>query len=81
MLLHNARCRDSTKGPLRAVTEPVQMTTLGGGHRTCTLWQPLGAVTGTRQIARGDLHNLIGDPDAFLELYTTIIELRTTPTV
>ena len=29
---YNARCRDSTKGPLRAVTEPVQM-------------QPLGAVT------------------------------------
>ncbi len=40
--------------PLREVTEPVQMATLGGGHRTRTLWQPLGAVTGTRQIARGD---------------------------
>ena len=59
---HNARCRNFTKGPLRAVTEPVQMAILGGGHRTRTLWQPLGAVTGTRQIARGDLHNLIGDP-------------------
>ena len=77
---HNARCRDSTKGPLRAVTEPVQMQPLGG-HRTRTLWQPLGAVTGTRQIARSDLHNLIEDPDAFPELYTTMIELRTTPTV
>jgi len=57
------------------------MATLGGGHRTRTLWQPLGAVTGTRQIARGDLHNLIGDPDACPELYTTMIELRTPPTV
>ena len=62
---HNARWRDSTKGPLRAVTEPVQMATLGGGHRT-------------RQIARGDLHNLIGDLDACPELYTTMIELRGT---
>ena len=53
------------------------MATLGGDHRTRTLWQPLGAVTGTRQIARGDLHNLIGDSDACLELYTTMIELRT----
>ena len=53
------------------------MATLGGGHRTRTLWQPLGAVTETRQIARGDLHNLIGDPDASPELYTIIIELRT----
>src|SRR6266536_6660326 len=75
---HNARCRDSTKGPLRVVTEPIQMATLGGGHRTRTLWQPLGAVTGTCQIARGDLHNLIGDPDACLELSTTMIELRST---
>ena len=41
----------------------------------------LGAVTGTRQIARGDLHNLIRDPDACPELYTTMIELRTPPTV
>ena len=57
------------------------MATLGGGHRTRTLWQPLGAVTGTRQIARGDLHNPIGDPDAFPELYTTLIELRTPPTI
>ena len=30
--LTNARCRDSTKGHLRAVTEPVQLATLGGGH-------------------------------------------------
>ena len=44
------------------------MATLGGGHRY-------------RQIARGDLHNLIGDPDAWPELYTTMIELRTPPTV
>ena len=54
------------------------MATLGGGHRTRTLWQPLGAVTGTRQIARSNLHNLIGDPDACPELYTTMIELRDT---
>ena len=54
------------------------MATLEGGHRTRTLWQPLGAVTGTPQIARGDLHNLIGDPDACPELYTTMIELRDT---
>ena len=30
------------------------------------------------QIARGNLHNLIGDPDACPELYTTMIELRDT---
>src|SRR6266566_1205625 len=54
------------------------MVTLEGGHRTRTLWQPLGAVTGTRQIARGYLHNLIGDPDTCPELYTTMIELRGT---
>ena len=41
------------------------MATLGGGH-------------GTRQIARGDLHNLIGDPDSCLELYARMIELRIT---
>ena len=57
------------------------MATIGGGHRIRTLWQPFGAVTGTRQIARGNIHNLIGDPDAFPELYTTMIELRTPPTV
>ena len=57
------------------------MATLGGGHRTRTLWPPLGAVTETHQIVRGNLHNLIGDPDACPELYTTMIELRTTPTV
>ena len=57
------------------------MATLGGGHRTRTLWQPLGAVTGTCQNARGDLRNLIGDLDAYLELYTTMIELLTPPTV
>ena len=57
------------------------MATLGGGHRIRTLWQPLGTVIGTRQIARVDLHNLIGDPDACSELYTTIIELQTTLTV
>ena len=57
------------------------MATLGGRHQTRTLWHPLGAVMGTRQIAPGDLHNLIGDPDTWPELYTTIIELRTPPTV
>ena len=45
--LTNVRCRDSTMGHLRAVTEPVQMVTLEGGHRT-------------RTNARGNLHNLIG---------------------
>ena len=45
--LTNARCRDSTIGHLRAVTKPVQMVTLEGGHRT-------------RTNARGNLHNLIG---------------------
>ena len=54
------------------------MATLGGGHRTRTLWQPLGAVTVPVQIARGNLHNLIGDPEACPELYTTMIELRDT---
>src|SRR3954469_9790532 len=34
--LTNARCRDSTIGHLRAVTKPVQMVTLEGGHRTRT---------------------------------------------
>ena len=57
------------------------MATLGGGHRTRTLWKPLGAVTETRQIARDDLHNLIGDPDSCPELYTTMIDLWTPPTV
>ena len=57
------------------------MATLGGGHQTRTLWKPLGAVTGTRQIARGGHPNLIGDPDACPELYTTMIELQTPPTV
>ena len=49
---------------MRAVTEPVQMATLGGGHRT-------------RQKSCVDVHNLIGDPDACPELCTTMIELRT----
>ena len=57
------------------------MATLGGGHRIRTLWQPFGQSPEPVQIARGDLHNLIGDPDACPELYTTMIELRTPPTV
>jgi len=59
----NARCRDSTMGHLRAVTEPVQMATLEGGHRT-------------RTNARGYLHNRIGGSRSVPELYTTMIELR-----
>src|SRR3954467_12948333 len=59
----NARCRDSTIGHLRAVTEPVQMTNLGGGHRT-------------RTNARGNLHNRIGGSRSVPKLYTTMIELR-----
>src|SRR3954465_7782811 len=50
-------------GHLRAVTEPVQITTLGGGHRTCTN-------------ARGYLHNRIGDSRSVPKLSTTMIELR-----
>src|SRR3954468_18940068 len=61
--LTNARCRDSTIGHLRAVTEPVQMATLGGGHRT-------------RTNARGNLHNRIGGSHSVPKLYTTMIELH-----
>jgi hypothetical protein len=61
--LTNARCRESTIGHLRAVTEPVQMATLGGGHRT-------------RTNARGNLHNRIGGSRSVPKLYTTMIELR-----
>src|ERR1041385_7807653 len=34
--LTNVRCRDSTMGHLRAVTEPVQLENLEGSHRTYT---------------------------------------------
>src|ERR1043165_7313311 len=61
--LTNARCRDSTIGHFRAVTEPVKMETLGGGHRT-------------RTNARGNLHNRIGGSRSVPKLYTTMIELR-----
>ena len=61
--LTNAICHDSTIGHLRAVTEPVQMETLGGGHRT-------------RTNARGNLHNRIGGSRSVPKLYTTMIELR-----
>src|SRR3954465_9982011 len=61
--LTNARCRDSTIGHLRAVTEPVQMATLEGGHRT-------------RTNARGYLHNRIGGSRSVPKLFTTMIELR-----
>src|SRR4051812_26705496 len=61
--LTNARCRDSTMGHLRAVTEPVQMATLGGSHRT-------------RTNARGYLHNRIGESRSVPKLYTTMIELH-----
>src|SRR3954468_13595065 len=61
--LTNARCRESTIGHLRAVSEPVQMATLGGGHRT-------------RTNARGNLHNRIGGSRSVPKLYTTMIELR-----
>ena len=40
--LTNTRCRDSTMGHLRAVTEPVQFATLGDGHRTRTIGNPWG---------------------------------------
>ena len=59
----NARCRESTKGPLRAVIELVQLATLGGGHRTLTN-------------ARRNLHNLIGGSRSDPKLYTMMIELR-----
>src|SRR3954462_8458743 len=61
--LPNARCRESTIGHLRAVTEPVQMATLGGGHRT-------------RTNARGYLHNRIGGSRSIPKLSTPMIELR-----
>src|SRR3954469_24366995 len=61
--LTNARCRESTIGHLRAVTEPVQMATLEGGHRT-------------RTNARGYLHNRIGRSRSVSKFYTTMIELR-----
>ena len=54
------------------------MATLGGGHRTRTLVATLRGGHQTVQIARSNLHNLIGDPDACPELYTTMIELRDT---
>src|SRR4051812_33839905 len=60
--LTNARCRDSTIGHLRAVTEPVQMATLGDGHRT-------------RTNARGNLHNRIGGSCSVPKLYTTMIKI------
>ena len=63
-------------GPLRAVTAPVQMANLGGGHRTRTRGNPWGRLPVPVQIARGYLHNLIGGPDACPELHTTMIELR-----
>src|SRR3954462_5836768 len=53
----------SLLGHLRAVTEPIQTATLGGGHRT-------------RTNARGYLHNRIGGSRSVLKLYTTMIELR-----
>src|ERR1041384_6858139 len=61
--LTNARCRDSTIGHFRAVSEPVQMATLGGGHQTHTN-------------ARGNLHNRIGGFRSVPKLYTTMIEIR-----
>ena len=60
------------------VTEPVQMANLGGGHRTRIRGNPWGQLPVPVQIARGNLHNLIGDPDACPELYTPMIELRRT---
>src|SRR4051812_35257660 len=61
--LTNARSRDSTIGHLRALTEPVQMETLEGGHRT-------------RTNARGYFHNRIGSSRSAPKLSTTMIELR-----
>src|ERR1041385_6874355 len=61
--LTNARCRDSTIGHLRVVTEPVQMSTLEGGYRTCTN-------------ARGYLHNRIGGSHSVPKLSTIMIEIR-----
>ena len=54
------------------------MANLGGGHRTRTRGNPWGRLPIPVQIARGNLHNLIGDPDACPELHTTMIELRDT---
>src|SRR3954462_11434753 len=60
--LTNARCRDSTIGHLTAVTEPAQMDTIGGSHRT-------------RTNARDYLHNRIGGSRSVPKLSTTMIEL------
>ena len=54
------------------------MANLGGAYRTRTRGNPWGRLSVPVQIARGNLHNLIGDPDACPELYTTMIELRDT---
>ena len=81
---HYARCRDSTKGPLRAVTEPVQ-TRLGQSPQlnwrlptTPRSFTTMAYGFEVTTNARGNLHNLIGDPDACPELYTTMIELQGT---
>src|ERR1041385_7654732 len=50
-------------GHLREVTEPVQMATLEGGHRT-------------RRNARGYLHNRIGGSRSVLKLSTTMFEIH-----
>src|ERR1041385_5172884 len=55
-------------GNLRAVTESVQMATLGGGHRT-------------RTNAQGTLHNRIGGSRSVPKLSTTMIELRNNKTL
>ena len=54
------------------------MANLGGGHQTRTRGNPWGRLRVPVQIARGNLHNLIGDPDACPKLHTTMIELRDT---
>src|SRR3954462_15989973 len=61
--LTDARCRDSTIGHLREVSEPVQMATLGGGHLT-------------RINARGYLHIQIGGSRSVAKLYTTMMGLH-----
>ena len=54
------------------------MATLGGGHRTRTRGNPWGRLPVPVQIARGNLHNRIGDPDTCQEPHTTMIEFRDT---
>ena len=68
--------------PLKATTEPLQ-TRLGQSPQlnwrlptTPRSFTTMYFVSKVTSNAQGNLHNLIGDPEACPELYTTMIELR-----